>query len=47
MFDYHLPAELAGKVLPGCFVVVPFGRQLVQGVVVRLVSEAQVDKPAR
>jgi primosomal protein N' (replication factor Y) (superfamily II helicase) len=42
VFDYHLPAELAGKVQPGCLVVVPFGRQVVQGVVLRLVAEAQV-----
>ena len=44
VFDYHLPPELAGKVLPGCLVVVPFGRQMVQGVVVRLVTEAQVQQ---
>src|SRR5512141_1934204 len=44
VFDYHLPAELAGQVAPGCLVVVPFGRQLVQGVVVRLVAEPQVQQ---
>jgi primosomal protein N' (replication factor Y) (superfamily II helicase) len=42
VFDYHLPPDLAGKVQPGCLLVVPFGRQMVQGVVVRLVEEAQV-----
>ena len=42
VFDYHLPADLAGRVQPGCLLVVPFGRQMVQGVVVRLVEEAQV-----
>ncbi len=44
VFDYHLSAELAAQVAPGCLVVVPFGRQLVQGVVVRLVEEAQVQQ---
>ena len=44
VFDYHLPAELAGQVGPGCLVVVPFGRQLVQGVVVREVEEPQVQQ---
>ena len=44
VFDYHLSAELAGQVVPGCLVVVPFGRQLVQGVVVDLVKEPQVQQ---
>ena len=44
VFDYHLPPNLAGTVVPGCLVVVPFGRQMVQGVVVRLVEEAQVQQ---
>ena len=30
-FHYHLPPELEGKVLPGHLVVVPFGKQRVQG----------------
>lgn len=34
MYDYHLPEELAGKVAVGQLVVVPFGRQYVQGVIV-------------
>jgi primosomal protein N' (replication factor Y) len=41
-YDYHLPAELVGRVVPGCLVVVPFGRQQAQGVVMRLVDEPQV-----
>jgi primosomal protein N' (replication factor Y) (superfamily II helicase) len=34
-FSYHLPSELMGRVEPGCLVIVPFGRQTVQGVVLR------------
>ena len=41
VFHYHLPAELEGKVHPGHLVAVPFGKQRVQGVVLR-----QVDVPA-
>jgi len=37
-FDYHLPDELAGRVIPGCLVSVQFGRQTVQGVVLELVA---------
>ena len=44
VFDYHLPAELAGQVQPGCLVVVPFGRQMVQGVVIQMVDVAQVQQ---
>lgn len=43
-FDYHLPAELVDKVSAGSLVVVPFGRQMVQGVVVRLASETSVQQ---
>ena len=42
VYDYHLPAELAERVQPGCLVVVPFGAQMVQGVVLRQVPEASV-----
>lgn len=42
VFDYHLPPDLNGQVEPGCLVVVPFGRQMVQGIVLRLSAEAQV-----
>jgi primosomal protein N' (replication factor Y) len=42
LFDYHVPAELEGSVQPGSLVVVPFGRQTVQGVVVRPVDVPQV-----
>lgn len=35
VFDYHLPPELEGRVQIGHLVEVPFGRQLVQAVVLR------------
>jgi primosomal protein N' (replication factor Y) len=41
VYHYHLPAELEGQVQPGHLVVVPFGRQRVQGLVLR-----QVQNPA-
>ena len=44
VFDYHVPEELAGQILPGCLVVVPFGKQIVQGVVVRQVEIPQVQQ---
>ena len=43
LFHYHLPAELTGKVGPGSLVVVPFGPQQVQGVILRLIDEPQVE----
>ena len=42
IFDYHLPPELQGQVSPGCLVVVPFGKQTVQGLVTGLVDTAGV-----
>ena len=41
-FDYHLPAELLDAVQPGCLVIVPFGKQRVQGVVLRLIDSPSV-----
>lgn len=41
-FHYHLPPELEGTVRPGQLVEVPFGRQQVQGVVFRFVSQPEV-----
>ena len=41
VFHYHLPPELEGMVHPGHLVAVPFGKQQVQGVVLR-----QIDTPA-
>lgn len=42
VFDYHLPAELIGQVTTGCLVIVPFGKQTAQGIVLRQISEPQV-----
>jgi primosomal protein N' (replication factor Y) len=41
LFHYHLPPELEGRVGPGSLVVIPFGAQTVQGIVLR-----RVDQPA-
>ena len=41
-FHYHLPPELLGAVQPGHLVWVPFGKQTLQGVVVRLADGAPV-----
>ena len=43
-FHYHLPAELTGSVEPGSLVIVPFGRQRVQGVVLRTVDIPEVSQ---
>jgi primosomal protein N' (replication factor Y) len=42
VFHYHLPPNLEGRVAPGHLVIVPFGRQTVQGVVMRLVDDPVV-----
>lgn len=42
LFHYHLPAELVGQVTPGSLVVAPFGKRQVQGIVLRLLSKAEV-----
>jgi primosomal protein N' (replication factor Y) len=42
IFDYHLTADLDGKVSAGHLVTVPFGRQTTQGVVLELVSQPSV-----
>lgn len=44
VFHYHLPAELEGRVNPGHLVEVPFGKQYVQGVVLRQVSQPSVSE---
>jgi primosomal protein N' (replication factor Y) len=46
-FHYHLPPELSGRVGVGHLVEVPFGKQTVQGVVLRLTdqSSAPVTRP--
>jgi primosomal protein N' (replication factor Y) len=43
-YHYHLPAELEGSVQPGSLVIVPFGKQRVQGVILRKVTMPEVAK---
>ncbi|MFU8773449.1 MAG: DEAD/DEAH box helicase, partial [Anaerolineales bacterium] len=42
LFHYHLPPELEGHIAPGHLVEVPFGKQQVHGVVLRLLEVPQV-----
>lgn len=42
VFHYHVPADLEGMIASGHLVEVPFGKQRVQGVVLRKVAEAAV-----
>ncbi len=42
VFDYSLPEDLPGKVGIGSLVIVPFGKQTVQGVVLRYVDQPSV-----
>ena len=41
-FHYHLPPELSGAIEPGSLVIVPFGAQRVQGVVLRFIDKPEV-----
>jgi primosomal protein N' (replication factor Y) len=42
VFHYHLPAELEGQVQVGHLVIVPFGQQTVQGVVLSFIDQPSV-----
>ena len=42
VFDYHLPPELESRVEIGQLVLIPFGRQTVQGVVLRKIDSPSV-----
>ncbi len=42
VFDYEIPAVLAVQVQVGCLVTVPFGQQVVQGIVVELSDQSQI-----
>ncbi|MGZ6345944.1 MAG: replication restart helicase PriA [Anaerolineales bacterium] len=42
LFDYSLPEKLEAEIQPGCLVTVPFGKQVVQGVVLELVGQPAV-----
>ncbi|MFA7115597.1 MAG: hypothetical protein WC214_09090, partial [Candidatus Omnitrophota bacterium] len=41
-YHYSIPSELQSQVQPGSLVVVPFGRQTVQGVVLALLEQPEV-----
>ncbi len=49
IFDYHIPEEMQNLIMPGCLVEVPFGSQLVQGIVLTFtdVPQVPVTKPVR
>ena len=42
VFDYAIPESLAGRVGVGHLVIVPFGKQTVQGVVFRFIDKPSV-----
>lgn len=42
LFDYRLPVEIAAQARPGSLVIVPFGQQMVQGVITRLLDTPRV-----
>ncbi|MFO3797495.1 MAG: DEAD/DEAH box helicase, partial [Anaerolineales bacterium] len=42
LFDYAIPPALEGRVAAGSLVVVPFGKQHVQGVILELLDQPQV-----
>ena len=44
VFDYEVPESLTGEIGVGQLVIVPFGRQRVQGVVLRFVDQPSVAK---
>lgn len=43
-YHYHLPDDLDGPVQPGTLVILPFGKQRVQGVVLQAVERPEVSK---
>jgi len=43
-YHYHVPDELKGSIVPGSLVIVPFGSQRVQGVVLRFIETAEVSE---
>ncbi len=42
-YHYLVPEELDGVLQPGCLVAVPFGKQVVQGVVLSFLDESDVE----
>jgi primosomal protein N' (replication factor Y) len=45
VFDYAVPVELSARVSAGQLVTVPFGKQTVQGVILRLIDTPSVAEP--
>jgi primosomal protein N' (replication factor Y) len=45
LFDYSIPAELESQLQAGCLVIVPFGNQMVQGIIVHLIDSPAVANP--
>ena len=45
LFDYSIPAGLEAQIQAGCLVIVPFGNQTVQGIIVQLIDSAAVANP--
>ena len=43
LFDYRIPAALHNQVMPGCRVLVPFGKRSIVGVVVNITIESEID----
>ena len=41
-YHYHLPPDLVGVVVPGSLVIVPFGKQRAQGIVLRFIDAPEV-----
>ena len=41
VFDYSIPAELEDQIQTGCLVTAPFGKQVVQGVVIELTNSIE------
>jgi primosomal protein N' (replication factor Y) (superfamily II helicase) len=44
LFHYHVPPDLVEQIAPGSLVIVPFGQRQVQGVVLRLLTEASISE---
>ncbi len=45
LFDYAIPDELAPHLQAGCLVIIPFGKQTVQGIIVSLIDSPAVENP--
>lgn len=45
IYDYSVPAELAPQIQAGSFVVVPFGNQIVQGIVMEISDSSAIQNP--